>query len=101
VGFLDLWYCSDVLRECGAIYLIEHYADYIQVLWILLGPARKSAKDLGGGFQRSLTISASILTVLWILYPIAWGLADGCEYKPSLYETRLIKQRLTSPPTLR
>jgi len=50
------------------------------VLWILLGPARKSAKDLGGGFQRSLTISASILTVLWVLYPIAWGLADGSSY---------------------
>lgn len=50
------------------------------ILWVLLFPARKSAKALGSGFARAFTISAGILSVLWILYPIAWGLADGSSY---------------------
>jgi bacteriorhodopsin len=47
------------------------------IWWALLVPARSSAKMLGGTFQKTFTISAAILSFLWIGYPIAWGVADG------------------------
>lgn len=47
------------------------------IWWVLLGPARTSAGLLGPGFKKSFTSSAAFLSFIWILYPIAWGLADG------------------------
>lgn len=45
-----------------------------------MGPARTTAGVLGKEYKKSFTISAAILSVLWLLYPIAWGLADGSSY---------------------
>jgi len=47
------------------------------IWWVLAGPARVSAGALGKDFKKSFTLSAIILSFLWLLYPIAWGLADG------------------------
>ena len=44
---------------------------------MLAGPARTSAGAIGPEFKRSFTSSAILLSFLWLLYPIAWGLADG------------------------
>ncbi|WRT64275.1 uncharacterized protein IL334_001206 [Kwoniella shivajii] len=47
------------------------------IWWVLAGPARSSAGALGPGYKSAFTKSAAILSFLWLLYPIAWGLADG------------------------
>ena len=44
---------------------------------MLAGPARTSAGAIGPEYKRSFTSSAILLSFLWLLYPIAWGLADG------------------------
>ncbi|SCZ90620.1 BZ3500_MvSof-1268-A1-R1_Chr9g10899 [Microbotryum saponariae] len=49
----------------------------LYIWWMLLLPARKSANNLGGSFPKMYATSASILSALWLLYPVAWGLADG------------------------
>ncbi|GAA5924262.1 opsin family protein [Sporobolomyces koalae] len=48
------------------------------VIWyMLLGPGRASAARLGSDFSKAYMTSTIILSVLWLLYPIAWGVADG------------------------
>ena len=47
------------------------------IWWVLAGPARESARALGGHFSRSFVISGSLLSILWLVYPIIWGVADG------------------------
>jgi len=47
------------------------------IWFVLIGPARTSAGILGPDFRKAFTGSAAILSFLWLLYPIAWGLADG------------------------
>ncbi|SYW75382.1 related to YRO2 - putative plasma membrane protein, transcriptionally regulated by Haa1p [Ustilago bromivora] len=47
------------------------------VFWIIYGPGLKSASHLGDDFKKSYLYSALILTTLWFIYPIAWGLCDG------------------------
>ena len=47
------------------------------IWWVLAGPARTSSAALGSEFKKAFTGSAIILSFLWLLYPIAWGLADG------------------------
>ncbi|KAK1926706.1 hypothetical protein DB88DRAFT_178032 [Papiliotrema laurentii] len=49
------------------------------IWWLLGGPARQSAGVLGAGYRRAFTSSAALLSFLWLLYPIAWGLADGAN----------------------
>ncbi|WWD17753.1 hypothetical protein CI109_102194 [Kwoniella shandongensis] len=49
------------------------------IWWVLAGPARKSAGVIGADFKTTFTRSAAILSFLWLLYPIAWGLADGAN----------------------
>jgi len=49
------------------------------ILWVLFGPARTSAGAIGPAYKRSFTSSAAVLSFLWFLYPIAWGLADGAS----------------------
>ncbi|BGP57445.1 hypothetical protein JCM8202v2_005089 [Rhodotorula sphaerocarpa] len=53
---------------CMALFLIWYF---------LLFPARASAARLGSGFYKAYILSASILSFLWLLYPIAWGLCEG------------------------
>lgn len=52
-------------------------AALIFIWYMLLVPARASATRLGTGFSRAYLISTSILSFLWLLYPIAWGLCEG------------------------
>lgn len=47
------------------------------IWWVLFGPARNTAHLLGSDVRSAFTKSAIFLSVLWALYPIAWGLADG------------------------
>lgn len=47
------------------------------ITYALLVPARESANRLGGEFGKAYLTSALILSGLWTLYPIIWGLADG------------------------
>jgi len=47
------------------------------IWWVLAGPARVSALALGPEYQRTFTHSAFYLSFIWLLYPVAWGLADG------------------------
>ena len=47
------------------------------IWWALIVPARSSALAIGRDYQKAFTSSAAILSFLWLLYPIAWGLADG------------------------
>ncbi|POY70812.1 hypothetical protein BMF94_6224 [Rhodotorula taiwanensis] len=49
----------------------------IFIWWMLLVPARASAARLGSGYSKAYMLSASILSFLWLLYPIAWGLCEG------------------------
>jgi bacteriorhodopsin len=35
------------------------------------------ARAYGRDVERAFTICGSLTTVLWILYPIAWGVAEG------------------------
>jgi bacteriorhodopsin len=47
------------------------------IVWALFGPARTSAGALGPAYKKEFTSSAALLSFLWFLYPIAWGLSDG------------------------
>ncbi|KAK0518510.1 hypothetical protein OC834_007707 [Tilletia horrida] len=49
----------------------------IFVFWILYGPARRSAYAISSENGKIYIQGAGILCFLWLLYPIAWGLADG------------------------
>ena len=52
-------------------------AALLYIWFVLLGPARVSAGRLGPRYGKSHAASASFLAVIWLLYPIAWGCADG------------------------
>lgn len=47
------------------------------ITYMLIIPARKSARAMGVEVQKAYTSSAVVLAGLWFLYPICWGLADG------------------------
>ncbi|GAC93584.1 hypothetical protein PHSY_001149 [Pseudozyma hubeiensis SY62] len=47
------------------------------VFWVIYGPGLKSASHLGDDFKKAYLYSSLVLTILWTLYPVAWGLADG------------------------
>ncbi|ORY32241.1 hypothetical protein BCR39DRAFT_43126 [Naematelia encephala] len=49
------------------------------VWYVLLVPGIASAGVLGSDYKRSFTTSTAILSFLWLLYPVAWGLADGAS----------------------
>ncbi|GAA6008704.1 hypothetical protein JCM11491_003405 [Sporobolomyces phaffii] len=47
-------------------------------IWkILLVDAKASVGRLGSDYSKAFTTSAIVLSVLWLMYPIAWGLGDG------------------------
>jgi len=47
------------------------------IWYVLLGPARASATRLGPDFKQAYLGSAAVLSFLWLLYPVCWGLSDG------------------------
>ena len=47
------------------------------IVYTLAWDARKQSKALGSDIGRTFLICGSLTTVLWILYPIAWGLSEG------------------------
>lgn len=49
----------------------------LYVFYQLYFPGRQSTRALGAELSKTYLIGAGILSFLWFLYPIAWGLADG------------------------
>jgi bacteriorhodopsin len=49
----------------------------LYVFYMLYFPGRQASLSLGNELSKTYLIGASILSFLWFLYPIAWGLADG------------------------
>ncbi|KAN0064830.1 hypothetical protein ACQY0O_001887 [Thecaphora frezii] len=49
----------------------------LYVFWVIFVPGLKSASHLGPEFKKAYLYSAVMLSTLWFLYPIAWGVADG------------------------
>ncbi|BGP13102.1 hypothetical protein JCM10213_000895 [Rhodosporidiobolus nylandii] len=48
------------------------------VIWyILLVPGRASAARLGSDYSTVYLRSTIVLSVLWLVYPVIWGVADG------------------------
>lgn len=47
------------------------------VFYTIYGPGLKSATHLGDEFKKSYLYSSILLTFLWALYPLCWGLCDG------------------------
>lgn len=50
---------------------------FFGILYELLIVGRRNASALGADIGRSYTINTGWLIVLWFLYPICWGLAEG------------------------
>jgi bacteriorhodopsin len=42
-----------------------------------MGPARFSSRNLSADAGRAYRSSAIYLSLIWMLYPVCWGLADG------------------------
>ena len=47
------------------------------VLYVLVWEARRSAKVLGSDVGKAFLTCGSLTSILWILYPLAWGLCEG------------------------
>lgn len=47
------------------------------VIWVLAFEARLHAGHIGADVGRVFLICGTLTSVLWFLYPIAWGLAEG------------------------
>ena len=47
------------------------------IFYLLMGPARQMAFRIGEDVGKPYTTSTLILLVLWTIYPIVWGVADG------------------------
>ncbi|KAI4154163.1 MAG: hypothetical protein LQ340_001853 [Diploschistes diacapsis] len=47
------------------------------IVYVVVGPGRKYASAINTDVQRSYNITGPMLMFLWLLYPIAWGLAEG------------------------
>lgn len=45
--------------------------------YILLGPGRASASNLGPEYGSVYKKSTIFLSVVWLVYPIIWGCAEG------------------------
>jgi len=58
-------------------YFVFGIAALIGVIVMLLGPARTSAGVIGADIRSVFTRSAAYLSFLYLIYPIAWGLADA------------------------
>ncbi|KIV81780.1 hypothetical protein PV11_03940 [Exophiala sideris] len=47
------------------------------IMWELAFPARKHAKVLGKDIHRSFVLCGVLTLVVWLCYPICWGLSEG------------------------
>ncbi|KAI4754734.1 family A G protein-coupled receptor-like protein [Aureobasidium sp. EXF-3400] len=47
------------------------------IIWVLVWEGRRHANVLGKDVGRCFTLCGSLTTLLWILYPIAWGVCEG------------------------
>ncbi|KAK7987163.1 Bacteriorhodopsin [Apiospora saccharicola] len=47
------------------------------IIYELIGPARRHASALGDGPSKTFLMCGVLLSFLWFLYPIAWGLGEG------------------------
>lgn len=47
------------------------------ILYVLVIEARLHANHLGSDIGRAFLICGSLTSVLWTLYPVAWGLCEG------------------------
>lgn len=47
------------------------------IVWVLAWEARKHASAMGSDIGRTFLMCGSLTTVLWILYPISWGVCEG------------------------
>lgn len=47
------------------------------IVWVLVWEARKNANRMGTDVGRAFLMCGSLTTLLWILYPIAWGVCEG------------------------
>jgi len=47
------------------------------IWWILLGPSRISAKNLGSRYHGVFLGGALWLSMIWLVYPIIWGVSEG------------------------
>ncbi|KAI4594464.1 ion channel activity [Pestalotiopsis sp. 9143b] len=52
-------------------------AAFFYVIYNLLGTGRSHASALGGAPKKTYMLCGVMLTFLWFLYPIAWGLSEG------------------------
>jgi len=47
------------------------------IIWVLVWEGRRHANVLGKDVGRCFTMCGSLTALLWILYPIAWGVCEG------------------------
>lgn len=53
------------------------------IVWVLVFEARQHANHLGSDVGRVFLICGSLTSLIWFLYPVAWGLAEGGNVIPS------------------
>ncbi|KAL7006993.1 hypothetical protein EMMF5_003577 [Cystobasidiomycetes sp. EMM_F5] len=58
-------------------YFVGATVALLYITWALIVPARANAKALSVEAHKAYLTSAGLLCFLWLLYPVAWGLADG------------------------
>ncbi|GAA5905361.1 hypothetical protein JCM6882_003137, partial [Rhodosporidiobolus microsporus] len=49
----------------------------VAIWYFLLVPGRASAARLGSDFSSAYVRSCAVLSVLWLVYPIVWGVGEG------------------------
>lgn len=52
-------------------------ASLLFILWQVLGTGGRYASALGGPVKKTFWACAGLLTLLWLLYPISWGVSEG------------------------
>jgi bacteriorhodopsin len=58
-------------------YYTMSLAFYFYIAYVLVIPARRHASAIGGEFSRICNICGLWLLLLWLLYPIAFGVSEG------------------------
>ncbi|BGP21990.1 hypothetical protein JCM10295v2_000867 [Rhodotorula toruloides] len=55
-------------------------AALLYIMYFLLVPGRRSSQRLGTDFHKSYSTGALYLCLIWLVYPIIWGVADAGNY---------------------
>ncbi|KAF2839142.1 family A G protein-coupled receptor-like protein [Patellaria atrata CBS 101060] len=82
---------DEVMIVCGLVgaltrtrykwgYFAFGCAALMYILYQLVWEARRHANALGRDVGRTFLICGSLLSFLWLLYPISWGLCEGGNY---------------------